>query len=283
VIVRLLSDLIGFGIWYFGLFVLALLVLAAEIGFWIGGPCRRAAAALEAERAGVSTVTGAMLAFVAFTLALTTGIAESRFEARRLATRDEANSIGTAWLRTGLAGVSGKPIAALIEEYARVRLDYLAAVGPREATTPLQRTDALQSAIWQRALPVLAGMPPPVAALLASTLTDMFSASLVQRYAMESRTPGETVLGLQLGAMLAAGALGYQMGLAGRRQLVLTLLLLLMLSGAIMMIVDFNRPYGGFIRVDPAPFQWTIRGFGHDAPSLSPPMGKESIAPGTIH
>jgi hypothetical protein len=279
VIARLLPDVIGFGIWYFGLLVFALLVLAAEIGFRIGSTRRHAAASLEAEKAGVSTVTAAMLAFVAFTLALTTGIAENRFEARRLATRDEANSIGTAWLRTGLAGVSGKSIAALIDEYARVRFEYVAAAGKDEAAAPLMRTDELQNAIWQRALPVLAGMPPTLAAMLATSLNDMFSAGFAQRYAIESRTPGETLLGLQLGAMLAAAALGYQLGLAGRRHLALIFLLLLMLSGAMVMIVDFNRPYGGFIRVDPAPFQWTIRSFGPEAPSLPSPAAGGSFAP----
>jgi hypothetical protein len=261
-IVRLLSEIIGFGVGFFGLFVFALLALATEVGFRIGRARGRAAASLEKETAGASTVSTAMLAFVAFTLALTTGIAEDRFEARRNATRDEANSIGTAWLRTGLAGTAGKPIAALIEEYARVRLAYVAAASPDEAAPPLARTDVLQNAIWQQALPVVAGMPAPLAAALASSINDMFSASLVRRYAIESRTPNETLLGLQLGAMLAAGALGYQMGLAARRQLVLTLLLLLMLSGAMAMIVDFNRPYGGLIHVNPAPFEWTIRSFG---------------------
>jgi hypothetical protein len=260
-IARLLSEIIEYGIGYFGLLVLVLLALAGETGFRIGRARGRAAASLEKETVGVSTVTTAMLAFVAFTLAVTTGIAEDRFEARRVATRDEANSIGTAWLRTGVAGPAGRPIAALIEEYAQSRLAYVAAVDSDAAAAPLARTDALQNAIWQQALPVLAGMPPPLAAMLASTLTDMFSAGLAQRYAIESRTPNETLLGLQLGAMLAAGALGYQMGLAAGRQLVLTLLLLLMLSGAMVMIVDFNRPYGGFIHVNPAPFEWTIRGF----------------------
>ena len=258
----MIGRLVGFGIGYFGLFVFVLLALTAEVGFRIGRARDRAAAVPEKETAGVSTVTTAMLAFVAFTLAVTTGIAEDRFEARRLATRDEANSIGTAWARTGLASTAGKPIAALIEEYARVRLAYVAAAGPDEAATPLARTDVLQNAIWQQALQVVAELPSPLAAALMSSLNDMFSASLAQRYAIESRTPNETLLGLQLGAMLAAGALGYQMGLAARRQLVLTLLLFLMLSGAMVMIVDFNRPYGGFIRVNPAPFEWTIRSFG---------------------
>ena len=155
----MIGRLVGFGIGYFGLLVFALLALTAEVGFRIGRARGRAAASLEKETAGVSTVTTAMLAFVAFTLALTTGIAESRFEARRLSTRDEANSIGTAGARTGLASTAGKPIAALIEEYARVRLAYVAAAGPDEAAPPLARTDVLQNAICQQALPVVAGMP----------------------------------------------------------------------------------------------------------------------------
>ena len=175
----MIGRLIGFGIGYFGLLVFALLALAGEVGFRIGRARGHAAASLEKETAGVSTVTTAMLAFVAFTLAVTTGIAEDRFEARRIATRDEANSIGTTWLRTGLAGAAGKPIAALIEEYARVRLAYVAATGPDEAAPPLARTDVLQNAIWEQALPVAAGMPPPLAAVLMSSINDMFSARLV--------------------------------------------------------------------------------------------------------
>jgi hypothetical protein len=112
----------------------------------------------------------------------------------------------------------------------------------------------------------LGEMAPALASALVSSVNDMFSASLVQRSSMESGAPIETMLGLLLGAMLAAGALGYQMGLAGRRQLVLGLLLLLMVSGAMTMILDFNRPRGGFIQVDPAPMIWTIESFGPRPP-----------------
>jgi hypothetical protein len=69
-----------------------------------------------------------------------------------------------------------------------------------------------------------------------------------------------------LGAVLAVGALGYQMGLAGRRQLVLALLLLLMVSGGMAMIIDFNQPSAGFIHVNPAPLEWTIQGFAPSPP-----------------
>jgi hypothetical protein len=104
-------------------------------------------------------------------------------------------------------------------------------------------------------------MPPTLGPPLVSSLNDMFDASLVQRYAMESSVPIETMQMLLFGTMLAVGALGFQMGLAGRRQLVLSLLLLIMMSGAMMMIVDFNRARLGSTRVDPAPLVWTIQGF----------------------
>lgn len=183
-ILGLLSELIDLGVGVFGLVVFAVLALSGEIGFRIGRGRARAATSLDRESAGVSTLTTGMLGLLAFTLALTIDLAQDRFEARRHATLDEANTIGTAWLRTQLAGASGKPIAALIEEYARGRLDYLVAVNPNTADEALARTNALQAAIWQRSLTVLAGMPPTLAPALIASLNDMFDASLVQRYAM---------------------------------------------------------------------------------------------------
>src|SRR5271170_3578188 len=260
-IVHALHEIIEFGVGAFGLFAFALLWLVGEIGFQIGRRRSRVATLPDKEAAGVSTLTTGMLGLVAFTLALTIGLAQDRFEARRHATLDEANTIGTAWLRTGLAGVAGKPIAALIEEYARGRLAYLVATNRDAAAEALAHSNTLQNEIWRRALPVLGGMPPALASALVSSLNDMFDASLVQRYSMESRAPTETMMVLLAGAMIAVGALGYQMGLAGRRQLVLALLLLLMVSGAMVMIIDFNRPRLGFTQINPAPLVWTIEGF----------------------
>jgi hypothetical protein len=260
-IIRLLRDLIELEIGIFGIFVFVLLVLACEVGFWVGRVGARTQMLPERESAVISTLTTGMLGLVAFTLALTIGIAENRFEARRQATLNEANAIGTAWLRVRLAGAPGKPTAGLIEDYARARLVYLEATNPAAAAAALARADTLQNEIWQHLLPLITGMPPTSASALASSLDNMAGSSLVQRYSMESEAPTETLLMLLAGAMLAAGALGYQTGLAGRRQLVLTFLLLVMLSGAMVMILDFNRARGGFIHVDTIPFRWTIEGF----------------------
>ena len=53
---------------------------------------------------------------------------------------------------------------------------------------------------------------------------------------------------LLIGAMLAVSALGFQTGLAGPRHPVLALLLFLMVSGAMVLIMDLNRPRAGLIQ-----------------------------------
>jgi hypothetical protein len=265
-ILRALQEVIDLGVGVFGLFVVVLLALLGEIGFRLGRRRGRVAPLPDKETSIVSTLTTGMLGLMAFTLALTISFAQDRFESRRHATLDEANTIGTAWLRTGLAGPSGKPIGALIEKYARGRLAYLVALSPDAAAEALAHTNTLQTEIWQRTLPVLEGIQPPLASALVSSLNDMFDASLVQRYAMESHTPNETMLTLLIGAMFAVSALGYQMGLAGRRHPVLALLLLFMVSGAMILIIDFNRPRTGFTQVNPAPLVWTIQGFAPAVP-----------------
>jgi hypothetical protein len=265
-ILHLLQDIIRAGIGFFGLFVLLLLAIVGEAGFAFGMWRTRRRASSSAEAASVSTVASAMLGLMTFLLALTINFSQNRFEARRQATVEEANSIGTAWLRTGLAD-TGQPLAALIADYARVRLDYLEATSPEREAAEVARTNALQNEIWRQALAIRATMPPQFAMALISSLNDMFDASLVDRYALESRVPAETSLMLLVVAILSIGAVGYQLGLSGQQQHVLGLLFLMMLSGGLTLVVDLSQPNLGFSRVDTTPMLWTIQGFRPGAPT----------------
>jgi hypothetical protein len=259
-IVGFLEYIIALGIGVYGLFVLLTLSAVGEAGYLVGvRHSRRPRAA--AESSGVSTITAGILALVGFLLALTISFAQDRYEARRHSTVAEANAIGTAWLRAGLADEAGKPLASLIEDYTRVRLAYLDAVSQAEQDDAINRTNGMQSQIWHVALGLRAAMPAPLAASLIASLNDMFDASLVQRYALDSRPPAEALLTLLGGAVLAMGALGYQLGLGRSRQHLLTFLLIALLSGGITMVVDLSRPRLGLTRVDSRPLQWTLQGF----------------------
>ncbi|MGH8129070.1 MAG: hypothetical protein ACRETC_12050 [Gammaproteobacteria bacterium] len=246
----------------------ALLVAAGECGFRIGR--WRAAAqrqAGETDRTGVSTVTASMFALLAFTLGLTISFAQNRFEARRDLVVQEANTIGTAWLRARLVGEpEGVAIAALIEDYAKVRLDFTTGEKASEIAALLARTSALQTEIWQLATKLARRTPTPITVALIAALNDMFDASLAQRFAFASRIPTSLAWAILVGSMLTVGAMGYLLGETGSRQVALSVLSLLMWAGAMVLIIDLNRARLGSIHVDPAPLIWTIQGFGSGAP-----------------
>jgi len=132
-----------------------------------------------------------------------------------------------------------------------------------DADTPalVTQTEALQSDIWRTTQVVAHRAPNTVTTALVNALNDMFDHATSQRFAYASRVPAELMLALYIGSLLAIGALGYQFGLAGRRQVVLSSLLLLMWSGGMLLIVDLNHPRVGNIRPDAAPLVWTIQGF----------------------
>lgn len=83
-------------------------------------------AKIRGIRMGV--VVGSMRGLLAFVLALTLSFASTRFHERQTGTLAEANAIGTAWLRAkAMSHVRGGAIAHLLEEYARIRRDFVRA------------------------------------------------------------------------------------------------------------------------------------------------------------
>src|SRR5262249_1356059 len=106
-----------------GLFVLILVVvlLSVECGYRLG-KYRRSRQEQENE-APVGTMVGATVGFIAFILAFTFGLAASRFDTRRQVLLDEANAIGTTYLRAGMLPEQGEQIRELLREYVDARVD----------------------------------------------------------------------------------------------------------------------------------------------------------------
>jgi hypothetical protein len=249
-------------VWVLGLLLFLALSVACEGGFRFGFWRRRSVSRADDELTSTSTITAGMLALLAFMLGLTINFAQNRFEARRELVAVEANAIGTAWLRAKLVGgPDGEALAAQIADYAKTRLAFTRAGynGPVDRLN--DQTGMQQQKIWALATSVARTSPTPISATLINAVNDMIDASLSQRFAFETRVPGNMVEILVGGSLISIAALGYQLGLVGHRQPVLTSLLLLMWTGGIVMTVDLNRPRLGNVRVETTPLEWTIEGF----------------------
>jgi hypothetical protein len=258
-IFRYLFDL---GLTATEVFLFLSLTLATEVGYRLGRRVATVKSTKSEDVSATSTLTAGMVGLLAFTLGLSISYAQNRFEARRDLVQVEASAIETAWLRATLIdNADGLAIAAKIQDYARVQLAFTTAVSEADVPALVAQTNTLQTDIWRYTQVIVHRAPTPITAALVNALNEMFDDSAAQRFAYESRVPANILMMLYFGALLAIGALGYEFGLIGKRQIVLTSLLLIMWSGGMLLIVDLNQPRIGRVRADPAPLIWVIQGF----------------------
>lgn len=240
-----------------------LLFIAQCVAFFIG---YRAGGKKSIERAdieGVNLIVSGILALFAFVLALTLSYANTRFIERRHAALEEANAIGTAWLRAEAIGnPHGDDIAKLLENYIGERRSFLQA--PRkspELDAINKRTAALQSDIWGHVTDLSRQRSDAVVAALMASLNESFDDSSAQRFAYEASFPPQMFWLLTLLALVAVGSLGYQLGLKGCKTLPIVSVLIAVWTVVIVMILDISAPRIGSLRTGTAVYDWTLSGF----------------------
>jgi len=103
-----------------------LLLVATEVGFRCGRVIR--AGLEDPAKSELTTLQGAMIGLLALLLAFSFAMAESRFDTRRQLVLEEANAIGTTYLRSkALAEPYQAKVVKLLQDYVANRLEYYAA------------------------------------------------------------------------------------------------------------------------------------------------------------
>src|SRR5215468_10028588 len=133
-----------------GLFAGMLLLL--EIGYRAGR--RRLRQGGEKAEAGLGVVEGSVFALFGLLLAFTFAAGQGRYESRRVLASDEANAIGTAYLRLDLLPASAQPaLRDLFRTYTDSRLEFYRKIRDlKAADAALARSNGLQAQIWSAAV-----------------------------------------------------------------------------------------------------------------------------------
>ena len=136
-------------LWGLFLTILALVLAAIEGGYRLGSYRHRQAG--HEKEAPVGAMVGATLGLLAFMLAFTFGMAASRFDTRKQLVLDEANAIGTTYLRAAMLQERRDEIRALLRSYVDARLE---AVRPGRVAEGILRSEELQGQMWSAATAV---------------------------------------------------------------------------------------------------------------------------------
>jgi hypothetical protein len=258
--IKLILEIADQNLALFGIVFFAIISLAMEIGYQAGVFMKNKG--FVSKRSGMSGgfVISGMLALLAFFLGTVLSISSNEYQDRQAVVLAEANAIGSAWLIAGAqADDTGAGIQRLLQTYTKVRIS--AATNARTPEDELQivkRTGELQNEIWDIASDIAKRSGDRVSALLLSALTEAFDNSVSQRAAFGKQIPTHMSRLLLITALLAILAAGVYFGTLRDRMLLMSTLLLLMFTGAIVLVADISLPYQGYIKVSSDPLVWTL-------------------------
>ena len=232
------------------LFLIMLLVL--ETGRRIG---KRYYSMEESDhhRGNRILVESAIYGLLGLLIAFTVSGAASRFDARRTLTVQEANTIGTAYLRLDLLPAAAQPeLRRKFRRYAEARLAVFRLLPDFAASNAeAVRANELQRSIWNEVIAALPGVPQSATLMLLPALNEMFDITSSRAIAGQAHTPLVILCALAVLALFCCLLAGY--GLAGENPLGSALRMIgfaLIVTLTIFVILDLDYPRVGLIRLD---------------------------------
>ena len=233
-------------LWGLFLAILLLVLLAIEGGYRLG-QYRRSRSEQEKE-APVGAMVGATLGLLAFILAFTFGLAAARFDTRRQLLLDEANAIGTTYLRAGMLPTQRDDIRALLRDYVDARVEAAQSGNVREG---IRRSEHLHDQLWAQAVAVGENNPTSiVVGLFVQSLNEVIDLHAKRVTAgLRNRIPGAIWVALFAIAVLSLAAMGYHAGLTGTSRSLAELAVAFTFSVVIVLIADLDRPQEGVLKV----------------------------------
>ena len=211
----------------------------------------------DALREPIGVLQGALLGVVGLILAFGLSLAVGRYENRRAAVVDDANTIGTTYLRAQmLAEPERSESLGLLRRYTdlAIRLS-----GDVPGSDGLKRTTAeqseLQRRLWRLAGQSVAAAPTATAArLYVQTLNEMIDQQTVRVAGLNNRVPG-AVLGLEvIGAAVVVGLLALYISVLGRG-LLAAVAAAVLVTLLLLVTLDLDRPTRGLITVPATPLE----------------------------
>jgi hypothetical protein len=210
-------------------------------------------AARETDLSGLGAIDGAVFALLGLLIAFTFSGAAARFDTRRTLIVEEANAIGTAYLRLDeLPSASQPALRENFRRYVDARLAIYRAI-PDEAAIheATLRATGLQDAIWKQAVSACQASPgwrPDQ--LVLSALNEMIDITTTRAMAAQTHPP-TIIYFMLIGLALVSGVLaGYGMSGGARFSRLHPIAFALVLTGTVYVIMDLEYPRIGLIRID---------------------------------
>ena len=227
--------------------VVAIMMLAfGEAGYQLGARSRTHQD--KAAPTALGPMVGGLLGMLGFALAFMFSMASSHHDLRKKNVLEEANSIGTAYLRADLIDRQYETeVKSMLREYVDIRLN---AANGSDLDTALAKSVEIHGLMWAQVSAAAVETPSSNSSLMiqaCNSVVDMHEKRVAG--VLYNRIPSSVWIALFGITALTMITMGAQLGLTGKRRLVAMIPLILAFAVLVTLVVDLNRPQNGLIKV----------------------------------
>ena len=232
------------------LFLASFVVLSGAT--WLGARFFRLPSAAGSEVFDdFGLIQGATLTLLGLIIGFSFSMAVGRYDQRKNLEEEEANAIGTEYVRMDLLpGAAASGVRGMLASYLGQRiLFYTLRDGERLADLNV-KTAKMQAEMWSAVVASAAARPDPLTALAVSGMNDVLNSQGYAQAASQNRIP--ITAWVLMVAIATCGSV--LIGMGSRSETTRSKLLLvlpLVVSLAFFLIADIDSPRGGLIKVSP--------------------------------
>jgi len=212
---------------------------------------RRRLQLTDDAREDFSVVLAATMTLLGLIIGFSFSMAISRYDQRKNMEEEEANAIGTEYVRADLLpAADAARVRALLKGYVEQRMLFYSTRDAEALREINSRTARLQTELWSSVVGPATAQPTPLSALVVAGMNDVLNSQGYTQAAWWNRIPVAAWALLLVIAVCANVMVGYG---ARNPKAEGKLLLVLPLIAAIsfFLIADIDSPRGGVIRVHP--------------------------------
>jgi hypothetical protein len=223
----------------------------AFFGAWLRVRFGSRPADQKSSETSLGIIVSATLTLLGLIIGFTFSMASTRYDQRRLFEENEANAIGTEYVRAELLPpAETASVKSLLLTYLEVRIHFYDDTYGPDIATNAARTNQFQAQLWQSIKPQAAAQPTPVTALVVSGMNDVLNSQGYTQFAWGNRIPIPAWWLMVIIALFSNLLVGYSTRRSRSGHLLL-LVTPILVSVSFFLIADIDSPRGGIIRVHP--------------------------------
>lgn len=232
----------------FAVFILITLRLSEHAGvFWH----KRRPNLEKDEREDFTLIAAAALTLLALIIGFTFSMAIERYNQRKNYEEDEANAIGTEYLRSDvLPATDGASVRALLAAYLDQRILFYVTRNNGQLRQIDTATARLGADLWSAVRVPASKEPTPVISLAVAGMNDVLNSQGYTRAAWLNRIPATAWMLMLIISIFCNFLIGYGMHRPDAKNILLFVLPFLV-AISFFLIADIDSPRGGIIRMAP--------------------------------